>query len=134
MHSFFAADFDRFEVKHHLVSRIEWIDSATGERKCVRVYKKAAWSWKDVAENLGLEPGEIKGIQRNNHDDDEKMSEVIRHWFDNANNLPNKKKYPKKWSGLIRLLNDSDLGELSKKVEEALSATYSNVRGNLPVQ
>ena len=113
------------------MSRLEWIDSATGERKCVRVYNKAAWRWRNVAESLGLEPGEIESIRRNHFSDDERVTDVFRHWFDNANNLPNKKIYPKKWSGLVRLLNNSDLGELSGEVKKALSAAYSNVQGNL---
>ena len=119
-------------MKHHFVNRLEWIDFATGERKCVRVYKKAAWKWNDVATTLGLEPGEIESIRRNRFSDEERVSDVFRHWFDNAKNLPNKEWYPMKWSGLVRLLSDSDLGQLSEKVKTALSAASSNVRGNLP--
>ena len=128
----FAGEFDRYEVKHHFVSRLEWRDSATGEIKCVRVYNTAAWKWSNVATTLGLEPGEIQSIRRNRFSDEERVSDVFHRWFDNANNLPNKKKYPKKWSGLIRLLSDSDLGQLSEEVKTALSAASSNVRGNLP--
>ena len=84
-----------------------------------------------MAETLGLEPGEIESIRRNYFSDDERVTDVFRHWFDNANNLPNKKIYPKKWSGLIKLLSDSDLGQLSEEVKTALSATSSNVRGTL---
>ena len=84
-----------------------------------------------MAESLGLEPGEIESIQRNHYTDYERVTSVFRQWLENATNLPNKKKYPKKWSGLIRLLKDSDLVELSKKVKEVLSAPYSNVRGNI---
>ena len=129
--SYFTADFDRFEVKHHFVSRLEWIDSDSGDKKNVRVYNGAAWRWSNVATNLGLGPGEIESIRRNHFSDDERVTDVFRHWFDNANNLPNKKIYPKKWSGLIRLLSDSELGQLSEEVKTALSATSSNVRGTL---
>ena len=130
--SYFAADFDRFEVRHHFVSRLEWIDSGTGERKNIRVYKKAASKWRDVAENLGFEPGEIDSIGRSHFfNDGECVTDVFGRWLENANNLPNKQKYPKKWSGLIKLLSDSDLGQLSDEVKTALSASYSNVRGNL---
>ena len=130
----FAVEFDGCEVKHHFVSRLEWIDSANGERKYVRVYNTAAWKWSNVATTLGLEPGEIQSIRQNYFSDEQRVSDVFRHWFDNANNLPNKKRYPKKWSGLIRLLSDSDLGQLSEEVRTALSAASSNVRGNLPPQ
>jgi hypothetical protein len=115
------------------MSRLEWIDSNTGERKSVSINKKAAWKWKNVAENLGLEPGEIESIRRNRYSDDERVTDVFGRWFDDAKNLPNNKKYPKKWSGLIRLLNESELGQLSEEVKTALSATSNNVRGNLPV-
>ena len=98
------------------------------EPKCVRVYNKAAWRWNLLADNLGLEPGEIESVRRNHFTDDERVTDVFRRWFDNANNLPNKERYPKKWSGLIRLLKDSDLGELSKEVHKALSAPYCNAR------
>ena len=118
-------------MKHHFVNRLEWKYSATGEIKCIKVYNKAEVEWREVANSLGLELGEIRGIQRNNYSDDERVTDVFRHWFDNANNLPNKEKYPKKWSGLIRLLKDSNLGVLSEEVEKALTAPYSNVRGNL---
>ena len=130
-YSHFAAEFDRFEVKHYFVSRLEWKDSPMDESKCVRVYNKAAWKWNRVADNLGLEPGEIESIRRNHFTDDERVTDVFRHWFDNANNLPNKERYPKKWSGLIRLLKDSDLGQLSEEVKRAVSAPYSSARGNL---
>ena len=132
--SYFAADFDRFEVRHHFVSRLEWTDSGTGERKNIRVYKRAASKWRDVAESLGFEPGEVESIRRNHFSDDERVTDVFGRWLENANNLPNKNKYPKKWSGLIRLLSDSELGQLSEEVKTALLATTSNVRGNLPVQ
>ena len=113
------------------MSRLEWTDSSTDKRKNVSIYKKAAWKWSNVATNLGLEPGEIESIRRNRYSDDERVTDVFGRWFDDAKNLPNSKKYPKKWSGLIRLLNDSELGQLSEEVKIALSATTSNVRGTL---
>ena len=116
-------------MKHHLVSRLEWIDWATGEKKTVKVYNRVNWRWKNVATNLGLEPGEIESIRRNYFSDDDRVTAVFSQWFDNANYLPNKNKYPKKWSGLIRLFDDSDLGQLLEEVKTALSAASSNVRG-----
>ena len=127
----FAADFDKYEVKHYFVSLLEWIDWATGEKKTVRVYNRAAWKWRNIAECLGLEPGEIARIRRNHFSDDGRVMDVFRHWFDNANYLPNRNKYPKNWSGLIQLLNDSDLKQLSEMVKTALSAASSNIKGEL---
>jgi hypothetical protein len=116
------------------VSRLEWIDSATGKRKNIRVYKKVGWKWRAVAESLGLDPGEIEGIRQNRSSDDERVTDVFARWFGDAKNLPNSTIYPKKWSGLIRLLNESELGQLSEDVKTALSAGVNNVRGNLPAQ
>ena len=119
-------------MKNHLVSRLEWIDPTNGGRKCTKVYEKAASKWNRVAECLGMEHGEINSIRKNNpFSDDDRVGAVFREWFDNANNLANCKRYPKKWSGLIRLLRDSELGELSEEVSKALSAPSSNVRGTL---
>ena len=126
-----AVDFDEFDVKNHFVSWLEWSKSSTGESKCIRIYNKVEPKWNVVAECLGLEPGEIDGIKRNNYTDGERVTDVLHHWFDNANNLPNKGKYPKKWSGLIRLIKDSDLGQLADEIQQVLSAPCSNVRGNL---
>ena len=76
---------------------------------------------------LGLELGEIESIRRNHPTDNERLTNVLHHWFDNANNLPNNMMYPKERSGLIRLLEDSDLGQLSEEVHKAVSAPYSNL-------
>ena len=84
------------------------------------MYNSAAAKWKLIAERLGLESGVITSIHRNYYDDYARVTEVFRHWFDNANSLPNKKKYPKKWSGLIKLLVDSELGELAENLQTAL--------------
>ena len=112
-------DFDQFEVKNHHLSLLEWRVGSSGGNK-VRVYDSAAAKWKLIAGNLGLEPGAITSIHHNNFDDRGRVTAVFRHWFDNANSLPNRKKYPRKWSGLIKLLTDSQLAELAKKLETAL--------------
>ena len=118
MHS--IADFDQFDVKNHHLSLLEWTDGPSGGGGKVRVYNSAAAKWKLIAERLGLEPGVITSIHRNNYDDHARVTDVFRHWFDNANSLPNKKKYPRKWSGLIKLLTDSELGELAIELQTAL--------------
>ena len=90
------------------------------------VYKAAKGKWNKIAECLGL------NIRREGHDDYERVTEVFHEWLDNANQLPNHKKYPLKWSGLIRLLEDSELGQLAKDLRCALSAPFNDVKGNLP--
>lgn len=114
----FFADFDQFDVKNHHLSLLEWKDGSRSGK--VRVYNSAAAKWELIAERLGLEPGAITSIHRNSYDDHSRVTNVFRHWFDNANSLPNRKKYPKKWSGLIKLLIDSELGELADDLQTAL--------------
>ena len=101
--------------------------SAAGE---VRVYSSAQSKWDRIAGMLGLDPGEVESIHRNKHDDYDRVTAVFHRWLDNANKLPNCARYPKTWSGLIRLLNDSGLGELASQLKKALTAPISDARGN----
>ena len=125
------AGFDRFEVKNYHLSLINWKTSLTSPVGQVQVYASAQHQWRKIAELLGFEPGDIESIRRNKYDDGERVSCVFHRWFDNANKLPNASKYPKTWTGLIRLLSDSGLGDLADKLRKALSAPFSDVRGNL---
>ena len=94
----------------------------------VKVYSTAKANWKTIA---GLLHNDIQGIDRRSADDNGCVERVFDTWLKNANSLPNKKRYPKKWSELIRLLRDSDLGELAEDLEKALAAPYNDVRDNL---
>lgn len=127
-----SIEFDKFEVKHHQLSLFEWKEASDGDVKGVKIYNKAAAHWKLVAERLGFDPEQIKVIQRSNFmDDHDCVTAVFREWFANAVKLPNHKKYPKKWSGLVRLLDDSDMGELAKDLQRALSAPFNSARDNM---
>ena len=95
------------------------------------IYDTAESKWDKIAEHLGLNPSRIKSIRQDHHDNHGRMTDVFTEWFENANQLPNHSKYPKKWSGLIRLLKDSDLGELAEDLRSALSAPYNDVKGNI---
>ena len=95
------------------------------------IYDTAESKWNKIAEHLGLRPGKIKSIQRDHHDDHGRVTDAFSEWLDNANQLPNHKQYPMTWSGLIRLLRDSGLGQLAKDLGCALSAPVSNIKGNL---
>lgn len=120
------------EVEFRHLSLLEWQSGASGEEtKKVRVFDDIAVRWNIVAERLGLEPGEIESIRRNKHDDRERLTSVFGRWFENANMLPNKNKYPKNWTGLIRLLCDSDFGELAEKLRNALCAPFNSVKNNI---
>ena len=123
------SDYDRYEVKNHFISRIEWREGV--ETKMVKVYDEAAYQWQKIGEQLGLEHGQLVSIRRDCHDDRERVTMVLGIWYDNANNLSNSRIYPKTWSGLIALLNSSDLGTLADKLYTALSSPQNSVRGNM---
>ena len=123
------SDYDDYEVKNQFLSRIEWKEG--GDTKIVRIYNESAHQWQKIGEQLGLEHGQLASIRRNYHEDYERVTEVLGKWCENAKNLGNSRLYPKTWSGLIALLNDSDLGTVASKVHTALSASKSSVHENI---
>ena len=125
------ADFDQFRLAPTHLCMLEWKSRSSSEPNKVKVCNTAQAKWKIIAGLLGLEYNVIQDINRRSTNDHECVEKVFDRWLKNANSLPNKKKYPKKWTGLIRLLRDSELGELAEDLKKALSAPYSDVRGNL---
>ena len=126
-----SLDINRFEVKNHFLSLIKWKEGANGEVKELRVYDSAKARWDRIGRSLGFDEGHIESIGddgRNNYD---RVCKVFQEWFDNAGGLPNHRKYPKTWEGLIALLADSALKELSDKLKKTLEAPFSDVRDNL---
>ena len=122
-------DYDDIDVENRFLSRMEWQEGA--ERKMVRVYDESAHQWHKIGEQLGLEHGQLLSIQRDYHDDRQRVTRVLGEWCENASNLRSHRLYPKTWSGLIALLNNSDLGTVAMKVHNALSASRSTVQGNV---
>lgn len=126
MHCF--SDFDLFEVRNHHLGMLEWTSGASSGK--ITLYDSAQYKWEEIAERLGLEPGLITSINRNKFDDRQRVTAVFEKWLSNANQLPNCSRYPRKWSGLIKLLEDSGLGQLSQDLEKALKCPVNSVRGN----
>ena len=120
------ANFDQFEVAPIYLRMLEWKSRSSNKPVKVKVYNGARANWRLIAGLLGLEHNDIQGIDRRSADDNECVERVFDTWLKNANSLPNKKRYPKKWSELIRLLRDSDLGELAEDLERALAAPYKD--------
>ena len=88
--------------------------------------------WNMIATRLGFELGEIDGIRRNYpFSDHDRLTVVLRRWFEDARSLPNAGDYPKSWEGLIELLKDAQLSEIAKELDTALCSTHNSVRGNL---
>ena len=130
--SVIVAEIDQYEVKHHHLSLIEWKKSSVKDSAHkVAIYDTAESKWDKIAEHLGLKPSKIESIRQDRQGNHERVTAVFIEWLENANQLPNHKKYPLKWSRLIRLLRDSELGQLDEDLRCALAAPFSNVKGNL---
>ena len=97
--------------------------------KQLKLYSRVSHKWNLIATRLGFIPGNIDSLRRNCHDDHERVTIVFQQWFDDAKNLPNARKYPLSWQGLINILEDAELGEVATKLYAALSSERSNVRG-----
>lgn len=111
---------------------MEWKRSKTAAIALkLKIYERAESKWERIAERLGLNPHKIRSIQQDRHDDHQRVTAVFMEWLENANQLSNHKKYPKKWSGLVKLLKDSELGQLAEDLMSALSAPFNDVKGNL---
>ena len=118
------------DVEHHFVDLIKWEDE-NGVQRELKIYSKIAHKWRQIATRLGFEPGEIESVEENHHRNDSRITAVLRRWFENARSLSNASRYPKSWQGLINLLEDAELGEVSGELKKALSSSLSTVRGNL---
>ena len=110
---------------------IKWEDG-NGVIRELRIYKKVAHKWKQIATQLGLEPGEIETISIDYHGKCyECITNVLRQWFENAGNLPNASRYPKSWQGLVNLLEDVELGEIAEELKQALDSPWNSARAYL---
>jgi hypothetical protein len=108
---------------------IKWKDENGVERE-LRIYSKIGLKWEDVATRLGL-GGEISAIKQDSHYQTLPcIKALFKKWFENATRLPNAKDYPKSWHGLIKLLNDVQLGEVAEELKRALSSQTNSVKGN----
>ena len=122
---------DMQDVKHRFLDLIKWEDE-NGVKRELRIYSKIAHKWRQIATQLGFELGEIDSIRKNYpFDDHERVTTVLRRWFENAVNLPNGSRYPKSWQGLINLLEDTELGEVARELKRALSSPWNSVRDYL---
>ena len=118
------------DVEHHFVDLIKWEDE-NGVKRELRIYSKIAHKWRQIATRLGFELGEIESVEENHHRNSARITAVLRQWFENAVNLPNSRRYPKSWQGLINLLEDTELGEVAGELKKALHSPQNSVRGNL---
>ena len=123
------AEYDQIEIESHFLNRIEW-EEVDGRMSEVQIYDSCIHIWPRIAQELGLSVGQVASIRTDGVDEYDRVTKVFGMWLDNANNLPNKHLYPKTWTGLITLLNNVQLGEVSDKVCKALLAHTNSVHGN----
>ena len=130
MMAMISPDINHLEVKNHFLSLIKWKESENGEVLELRIYDSAEAKWDRIGRRLGFDEGHIDSISVDGHNNYSRVCSVFREWFENACSLPNHTKYPMTWEGLIALLADSALKELSDKLKRALEAPFSEVRGD----
>ena len=109
---------------------IKWEDE-NGVKRELRIYSKISHKWRQIATQLGFEPGEIESIDADYRTRYCRITIVLGRWFENAKHLPNASKYPKTWQGLINLLEDAELGEVAVELKRALSSPWNSVRDYL---
>lgn len=122
---------DNFKLKSFHIDHFKWKDAENSEEELVKIYEVSAPKWETIAASLGLEEAKINNIRSDYHQNVARVKAVFGEWLDNAAALPKADKYPLTWPGLIRLLKDSQLGTLAKKVETALCSSYNEVKGTL---
>jgi len=89
------------------------------KKKNRRLYliKEMASKWKDAGYQLDLSLGEIKKIEKDQQGDCyECCSSVMQTWLERGS-----KEYPMNWDGVLELLEDLELLNLVKKLQEMLS-------------
>ena len=121
---------DLQDVEHRFLDLIKWEDE-NGVKRELRIYSKIGHKWRQVATQLGFEPGEIELIDADYRTGYICITIVLGRWFENAKNLPNAGRYSKSWQGLINLLEDTELGEVAEELKRALASPWNSVRDYL---
>ena len=90
--------------------------SSDGQVKHYRLINRIQEHWRDIGILMGIEPSVLnnyssiwKGNLR------EQCREVLQTWHKQGS-----EKYPVTWSGMLRLLEDLELKEISRELQEAL--------------
>ena len=121
---------DLQDVEHCFLDLIKWEDE-NGRKRELRIHSKIEHKWRQIATQLGYEPGEIESIEENHNRNYSRITAIFRRWFENARSLPGASRYPKSWQGLINLLEDTELSEVVEELKKALNSPWSNVRDYL---
>lgn len=88
------------------------INQKTSER--FKLQERIASSWRTIGATLGLETRQLNECGRNFLLDEDRLTDVLRNWFDNACQMPNYSTYPRTWKGFYTLLKHSNREEDAK--------------------
>ena len=97
-------------------AKLGFIKSKDG--KTYRLYSNIAIHYKTIANTLGIDYNKITLIERGSEDYADRVQRVFQEWFQNANQLPNG--YELSWTGLRKILEDSDLANVAQDFFEVL--------------
>ena len=112
--SLFSVVYDQLEVTNELLDKIP----CRGHE--VRIFDESGSKWSNIGRNLGL-GAKVHNISTSHpYSLRKKVEAMLLIWLDQADQLGNPTRYPKKWSGLIDLLKDSELNDLAARVRLAL--------------
>ena len=90
------------------------------EKKKVSIIKEASHKWKDIASLISDTPNRISVLEQEHPG---KPEDCLRQTLTEDFIAKKPNKYSHDWSGLIELLDDVDLTDLSERVERAVLCT-----------
>jgi hypothetical protein len=91
------------------------LDLIKGNGKEVRVIKKIAWRWEDVATRLHFDLDDINCIKKDNHYiNNPSCREMFSLW------LKGKGRRPADWKTLIVALREAEFSELAEELQTVL--------------
>jgi len=91
-----------------------------GETHTIRILEEVCNHWTGIGALIGLGNGRIEAIEKKSlKDPKECCKEVFKDWLQQAEK---KNGYSHSWSGLLKLLDDSDLISLKKRLQKCLKS------------
>ena len=109
----------RVQLRH--LKLIKWTDER-GEIQRFSLMEKLSLHWRDIGELIGLSFQQLECLASEHHSKHtECCRAVLGSWLEDP-----PEEYPITWSGLIELLQDSELSQVVSELKNAL--TKSNIK------
>ena len=90
--------------------------SSDGQIKEFRLLRNVQRHWEAIGILLGIHLHTLRGFELKRDNDLEKQcQDVLQTWLERGS-----EKYPVSWSGMLKVLEDVELKEISRKLQEAL--------------